>query len=96
MAAQSKGSTAEVAGAAAVAGTAGLLVAGPALAVVGAVGAGYVAATHGGDVGEVARATGRAASTAYTKAAEYDREHKVGDGRITVMTIMMMIAAGGR
>lgn len=55
----------------------GLLVVGPVVAVVGAVGAGYVAATHGGEAGEVARATGRAATTAYTKAKEYDREHHV-------------------
>ncbi|KAM3571033.1 hypothetical protein VYU27_006919 [Nannochloropsis oceanica] len=70
-----KASQNELVGAAAAGATVGMMIAGPVVAVAGGIVAGMMAANNEGQGGEVARATGRAASTAFESAKAFDKEH---------------------
>ncbi|TFJ82840.1 hypothetical protein NSK_005847 [Nannochloropsis salina CCMP1776] len=67
----------ELVGAAAAGATLGLMVAGPFMAVVGGIASGVAAAGDEGQIGEVARATGRAVATAFGRVQHFDQEHRV-------------------
>mmetsp|Transcript_10453 Transcript_10453/g.21504 ORF Transcript_10453/g.21504 Transcript_10453/m.21504 type:complete len:179 (+) Transcript_10453:196-732(+) len=75
-----------IAGAAAVGGVAGLMVSGPIIGLVGAVGAGIATMTDG-TTGDVARSAGNMGASGYDKACDINKKHditgktkKVGSG----------------
>lgn len=67
----------KVTGAAIAGGVAGLVVAGPVLAVAGGIGAAVAASQNKGNVGDAARATGEAVNAIGDKAKEVDEKHHV-------------------
>ena len=81
-AAASKNGTVMVASAAAVGATVGLIVAGPALAVVGAAGAGYAATTQG-KAGDVSRSAGNLGLATFEAGKEFNEKHQIASKTVS-------------
>jgi len=71
-----------VASAAAVGATVGLIVAGPALAVVGAAGAGYAATTQG-KAGDVSRSAGNLGLATFEAGKEFNEKHQIASKTVS-------------